>query len=97
MFKHHLPDLLITIALVVAIAMTVREARATSIVASRGDGAVQCESLPSRYSIHTVDQAGMRVIFSEDGPTGVDGGLKELYTKYRICSRSGNENESILR
>jgi hypothetical protein len=87
MLKHPLTDLLITVALIVTIALTVREARATSIVASRGEAAVRCESLPSRYSIHTVDLAGMRMIVSEDGLTGVDGGLKELYTAYRICSR----------
>jgi hypothetical protein len=86
--KHHFFDLLIAIALVIAIASTVREALATSIVASRSD-AVPCESLPSRYSIHTVDEAGMRMVFTEDGPTGVDGGLKELYTAFRICSRKG--------
>ena len=87
MLKHPLPDLLIAIALVVAIAFTVREALATSIVTSRRDATILCESLPSRYSIHAVDEAGMRVISSEDGPTGMDGGLKELYTAYRTCSR----------
>jgi hypothetical protein len=87
MLKRPLFDLLIAIAVVVAIALSVREAFATSIVTSRRDAAIQCESLPSRYSIHTVEEAGMRVISSEDGPTGLDGGVKELYTAYRICSR----------
>ena len=88
MLKYPLVKLLIAIALVVAMAFTVREALATSMVASHRDAALQCESLPSRYSIHIVDEADMRIVSSEDGPSGVDGGLKELYTEYRICARA---------
>ena len=75
MIKPHWFNLWILVAVVVVLSFTVREALATSIVDSHST-AVQCESLPSRYSIHTVDEAGMRVVFTEDGPTGVDGGLK---------------------
>ena len=89
MLKHPLFDLLIAITLVMATAFTVREALATSSVASPRDAAIQCESLPSRYSIHVVEDAGMRVISTEDGPTGVDGGLQELDTAYRMCSQKG--------
>ena len=87
MLRHPFFKLLIAIVLVVVIAFTVQEALATSIVASHKDEAIQCESLPSRYSIHTVEEAGIRVISSEDGPTGMDGGLKELYTAYRLCAQ----------
>ena len=87
MLKYPLFKLLIAIALAVAMAFTVREALAVSNVASHRDTAEQCESLPSRYSIHSVGEAGRWVPATEDGPTGVDGGLKELLSAYRICSR----------
>jgi hypothetical protein len=89
MLKHHLFNLLIAIALVIVIAFTVREAVATTVIRSDVDAAVKCDSLPSRHSIHTeyVEEMGMSVTYTEDGPTGVDGGLIYLLSNYRTCSR----------
>jgi hypothetical protein len=89
MRKSHLFNLLIAIALVILIALTVREAFATSITTSQTNAVVKCDSLPSRYSIYTEyeEDLGMLVTYTKDGPTGVDGGLKELMAAYRTCSR----------
>ena len=94
MLKHRLFNLLIAIALVIVVALTVREAAAIAGLTSQADSmkgtkARECASLPSRYSIHTeyVDEMGMSVTYTEDGPTGVDGGLKTLLSAYKTCSR----------
>lgn len=81
MLKHRLFNLVVAIALVIVIASTVREAIATT--------AITCDSLPSRHSLHTkfLKEADMWVLRTEDGPTGVDGGLLELMSAYRTCSR----------
>jgi hypothetical protein len=49
---------------------------------------VTCSDLPSRYSICTGYVEGMNMWLShtEDGPTGVDGGLINLFSSYRACS-----------
>ena len=87
MQKSHLFNALIGMVLVIVIALTVREAFATSITASGRDVAVQCDSLPSRYSIHTesVKTTGTRLTFTEDGPTGQDGGFIYLMSAYQTC------------
>jgi len=89
MFKHRLFNILIAVALVMLVVLTAREAFATSSIASQTDAAIDCSSLPSRYSIHSENlrDTGTRLIFTEDGPTGVDGGLQELMSAYRTCSR----------
>ena len=92
MLKPRLFNIMIAIALAILIALTVREAAATAGMLSQ-PGAVriakvlECASLPSRYSIRTeyVKGADMLIIRSEDGPTGVDGGLVELLSSYRTC------------
>ena len=93
MRKYHLFNLLIAVALVILIAFTVREAAATAGIVSQADSikgakALECASLPSRYSIHTefVKTTGMFLTYTEDGPTGVDGGLMYLLSAYRTCS-----------
>jgi hypothetical protein len=94
MQKSRLFNVLIAIVLVTVIALTVREAFATSNIMAHKD-AVQrtktseCGSLPSRYSIHTesVKETGTRLTYTEDGPTGVDGGLMYLLSAYRTCSQ----------
>lgn len=50
---------------------------------------LECSYLPSRYSIRTEyrDDLGVSVISTEDGPTGLDGGLIYLLSSYRTCSR----------
>jgi len=89
MFRNRLFNVLIAIALVVVITLTVREAFATADITSQTEVSIKCNSLPSRFSIHMVEvnQSGTRVTYTEDGPTGVDGGLKELFTAFRTCSR----------
>ena len=92
MRKNHLFNLMIAIALVIVVALTVREAAATAGMISQTDSAnganaLECVSLPSRYSIHTEHVGEMSVLYTEDGPTGLDGGLVELLSNYRSCSR----------
>jgi hypothetical protein len=87
--KNSLFNILIAISLVIVVALTVREALATSITTSQTDVAVKCDSLPSHYSIHTetVKTTGTRLTYTEDGPTGIDDGLMSLLSDYRTCSR----------
>lgn len=91
MKTNRLFNLFVVVALVVIAALTVREAAATVDLLSRSDAnarsAPECSDLPSRRSIHTkyVEGAGW-MTYSEDGPTGVDGGLIHLLTAYRECS-----------
>lgn len=89
MLKHRFFNLLIAIALVIVIAFTVREAVATTVIKSQTDAGIECASLPTRYSIRTeyVKEADMWVVRTEKGPAGVDGGLIDLLSKYRTCSR----------
>jgi hypothetical protein len=80
---------LIAIALVIVTAFTVREAVATTIIRSQADSTIKCTSLPSRYSIRTeyMKEAEVWVVSTENGPTGTDGGLIDLLSGYRTCSR----------
>jgi 3-polyprenyl-4-hydroxybenzoate decarboxylase len=89
MLRNRLFALSIAIALVIAAAMTVREAVAIGLIRSESGNVVKCQSLPSRYSIHTeyVEEANVWIKQTEDGPTGVDGGLIDLLSSYRTCSR----------
>lgn len=89
MLKNRLFNILIAIALVIVVALTVQEAIATSITTSQADTTVKCDTLPSRYSIRTdvVEPTGTRLTYTEDGPTGVDGGLMYLLSAHRTCSR----------
>jgi hypothetical protein len=89
MLKNRLFNVFIAIALVIVVALTVREALATTAVATKTGSVITCDSLPARSSVHAkyVKEADMWVGYTEDGPTGVDGGLRELFTAYRTCSR----------
>jgi hypothetical protein len=93
MVRNRLFNVSIAIALIIVIAFTVREAAATAAVVSQASSAmrssVECASLPSRYSIHSeyVEAGGVWVTYTEDGPTGVDGGLVDLLASYRTCSQ----------
>jgi hypothetical protein len=86
MSRNRLFQVLVAIALVPVVALTAREALATMAITST-ETIAQCMDLPSRYSLHTEEVNGMQVTYTEDGRTGVDGGLKELMTAYRTCSR----------
>jgi hypothetical protein len=89
MLRNRLFNLLIAIALVIVVALTVREAFATTLITSQPAAALECNSLPSHLSIHTevLKETGTRLTYTEDGPTGVDGGLIQLLANYRTCSR----------
>ena len=89
MLKHRLFNLLIAIVLMLVTALTVREAVATTIVIAQGNSIIRCANLPSRHSIRTqyVKEANVWVVRTENGPTGTDGGLIDLLSKYRTCSR----------
>ena len=90
MSTHRLFNMFVVIAVIVIVALTVREAAATSSVVSKANGdqnLIECDSLPSRYSIHSeyVKEMGVWMTYSEDGPTGVDDGLIQLLSNYRTC------------
>jgi hypothetical protein len=92
MLKNRLFNVFIAVALVLIIALTVREAFATTNIISRGGAAneaaiLECGSLPSHFSIHTkrMQETGTQLIYSDAGPTGVDGGLVYLLSAYRTC------------
>jgi len=89
MSKNRLFNLTIVIALVIVVVFTVREAAATSMITSEKESVIRCHSLPSPYSIHSeyVEKAGIFVVQTEAGPTGVDGGLIHLLSSYQTCSR----------
>ena len=81
--------IIVAFVLLLVIGLTVREAAATTETLSRQKISSEsaCASLPSRYSIHNeyVEGTGW-VTHTEDGPAGVDGGLIDLLSNYRICS-----------
>jgi len=93
MLNNRLFNVFIIVALVALIGLTVREASATSAVIDHESSASQssreCARLPARSSIHTVYVKGMGswLPYTEDGPTGVDGGLIHLLSNYRTCSQ----------
>ena len=94
MFKNRLFNLLIASALAIVVAFTVQAAFAKANMMHQGNSTEgtklsECASLPSRYSLHTeiVEETGTRLAYTEDGPAGVDGGLINLLSNYRTCSR----------
>jgi hypothetical protein len=93
MLRNRLFNLIVAISLAMVIALTIREAAATTGVITEGNSTkgemVKCINLPSRYSLRTeyVREADMWIIRTEDGPTGVDGGFTDLLSDYRTCSR----------
>ena len=90
MFSHRLFNIIVAIALLVVIGLSVREAAATTdVIAQAGSAKTACASLPSDYSIRTeyVPERGVWVTYSEGGPTGVDGGLIQLLSDHRACSK----------
>lgn len=90
---HRLFDLIVAVALLVMVGLTIREAAATTIAITQADAASQssvaCASLPSRYSIRSeyVQAMDNWVIVTEDGSTGIDGGLIQLMSDYRTCTK----------
>jgi hypothetical protein len=95
MFTNRVFNLLIVIALVALVGLTFREASATSAVItadqSHGDlaKAEECASLPVLSSVHSeyMEERGLWLPYTKDGPTGLDGGLIHLLSNYRGCSQ----------
>ena len=93
MNNHHLVNLIVAVLLLAVAALTVREAAATTGMFSQTDrvspSSGKCADLPSRYSIRSeyVQAMDSWVIVTEDGPTGIDGGLIQLLSDYRSCSK----------
>jgi len=89
MLRHHFFNLLIAVALVIVTALTAREAVATTVIRLPENAVLWCHSLPSRHSIRTeyVKETSMWVLRTENGPAGADGGLIDLLSSYRACSR----------
>jgi hypothetical protein len=94
MYKKRLFNILVALAMVITVVFTVQEAIAKSNSLSqgraiRGAKAIECASLPSHYSLHTevVEETGTWLPHTEDGPTGIDGGLINLLSNYRTCSK----------
>ena len=94
MFKNRLFNVFVAIAVVMVVALTIREVAATAGMIFETDlttraKAVECVNLPSHYSIRTeyVREAEMWVVRWENGPAGVDGGLLELLSNNQSCSR----------
>jgi hypothetical protein len=94
MLRNRLFNVTIAILIVIVVVFTAREAAATADIISKRDSTkgrevVECLSLPSRYSLRTeyVNEANTWIFRTEDGPTGVDGGLIDLMSNYQTCSR----------
>ena len=89
MNRNRLFKVLIALTLLLAVAFTVQEAVATSAITSKTDAVRECDTLPSRLSIRSeyVPDANMWILRTEDGPTGVEGGLIDLLSGYQDCSR----------
>jgi len=90
MFSHRLFNIVIAIVLIALIGITAQEVSATAAVISPiGPSNTVCASLPSHFSIHTeyVEGTGTWMTFTEDGPTGIDGGLIHLLSNRRNCSQ----------
>lgn len=82
--------IVLAVGLLFVIGLTTRAAAATNTLAGdKGSSEMSCASLPSRYSIHDeyVEEIGIWMTYTEDGPTGVDGGLVQLLSDYRTCSK----------
>ena len=92
MFKPRLFNLFIAIALMTAVVLTVREAAAIADLTSQAESvsrsSPEYKDLPSRHSIHSkyISDMGVWMTYTEDGPTGVDGGLVDQLSSYRTCS-----------
>jgi len=90
MFSNRLFNFVVVITMLVAIGFTVREVAATAIVAApQGSAESVCGSLPTHDSVHTeyVTEKGVWVTYTENYPTGIDGGLIQLLSDNRACSK----------
>ncbi len=90
MFTRRLFNIFVAVALLVVIGLTVREVAATTVlISTAGSTKMACGDLSSMYSIRTeyVEERKAWVSYTEDGPTGVDGGLIYLTSVARSCTR----------
>jgi len=83
---HRLFNLFVLIAVVVLVLMTAREATATTVLVSQKS---TCVSMSSQLSVYTeyVRERGLWMTYTQDGPTGVDGGLIQLLSEKRACAK----------
>jgi hypothetical protein len=90
MKTHRLFSLFVAVALLVLAVLTIRDAAATVSVISEtvfvSQAADECASLPARSSIRGETVNGVWLPTSEDGPTGIDGGLIHLLAACGACS-----------
>jgi hypothetical protein len=89
MFSKRLLDILVAVTLPVVIGVTAREVTATAAVISRINSVETVrKSWPSLYSLDTkyIEETGTWMTYTEDGSTGVDGGVIYLLSNYRTCS-----------
>ena len=93
MSKKRLIQIFIVASVVTLFVLVTQEVLTSANVISQGNSiegtkTSECASLPSRYSIRTevIKETGTRLAYTEDGPAGLDGGLIDLYSKYRTCS-----------
>lgn len=90
MNTQRLFNLIIAIVLLVALLLTVQEVAATAdLVGPANPGNAldaECTSLPSRHSIRSeyVSEMGAWMTYTDEGPTGTDGGLVHILSN---CSQ----------
>jgi len=92
MFSQRLFNFVVATALLVVIGLTVREAAATTVVTAQQSSTESlCDGLPTDTSIHTeyVEEKGAWMTYTEEGPTGVNGGLIQLLSDQSACQNKG--------
>ena len=99
MNKNRLSNLMVVVALAVMAALTISQVAATNRVVSAASGSGASVSIPpaeqcsapdvDRSSIHSVyvKELGRWMTYTDQGPTGVDGGLIQLFSDSQSCSR----------
>jgi hypothetical protein len=90
MKANRLLYIMLAVGLLFVTGLTTHAAAATNTLAGgKGSSEMTCGSLPSRYSIRNeyIEEMGIWMAYTEDGPTGVDGGLIQLLSDYRTCSK----------
>lgn len=92
MFRNRLFNILIVVALVMVTVFTIQQAlETTRVVAAAGGPATSLCRIPAvdltTISTMYVEELGITVIRSDNGPTGVDGGLIHLLSDRQACSQ----------
>ena len=90
MMKNRLFNILVMLVLVALLALTARDALATAGFVSRSTRQAEtsvCASLPRHISAqaHYIKEIGGWIPYSENRPTGVDGGLLYVLSNSQAC------------